>query len=166
MAIKFESIIAIPLGPSMSSLPQHMTLIWKNFFVRTTGWPGRSRTGFGWLDLGSSQGWWAASVATYCPIRIVEHSKTKNPNQVRDLLGHPVHGSTWKAFVNCISFKVRLNELFNKSLHGRSVASMSLWMTPCPSICQYSDMQHPAKLQINYSLYLGYKHVIFWKGLG
>ena len=34
----------------------------------------------GWvdLDLGSSPGWWAASVATYCPSRMVEHSKSKS----------------------------------------------------------------------------------------
>ena len=31
----------------------------------------------GWvdLDLGSSPGWWAATVATYCPSRVVEHTK-------------------------------------------------------------------------------------------
>ena len=34
----------------------------------------------GWvdLDLGSSLGWWAATVATYCPSRMVEHSKSKS----------------------------------------------------------------------------------------
>ena len=34
----------------------------------------------GWvdLDLGSSPGWWAATVATYCPSRVVEHSKSKS----------------------------------------------------------------------------------------
>ena len=34
----------------------------------------------GWvdLDLGSSPGWWAATVATYCPSRMVEHSKSKS----------------------------------------------------------------------------------------
>ena len=33
----------------------------------------------GWvdLDLGSSIGWWAATVATYCPSRMVEHPKSK-----------------------------------------------------------------------------------------
>ena len=32
----------------------------------------------GWvdLDLGSSPGWWAATVATYCPGRVVEHPKS------------------------------------------------------------------------------------------
>ena len=32
----------------------------------------------GWvdLDLGSSPGWWAATVATYCPSRMVEHPKS------------------------------------------------------------------------------------------
>ena len=31
------------------------------------------------LDLGSSPGWWAATVATYyCPSRMVEHSKSKS----------------------------------------------------------------------------------------
>ena len=34
----------------------------------------------GWvdLDLGSSPGWWAATVATYCPSRVVEHAKSKS----------------------------------------------------------------------------------------
>ena len=34
----------------------------------------------GWidLDLGSSPGWWAATVATYCPSRVVEHPKSKS----------------------------------------------------------------------------------------
>ena len=30
------------------------------------------------LDLGSSLGWWAAAVATYCPSRVVEHAKSKS----------------------------------------------------------------------------------------
>ena len=34
----------------------------------------------GWvdLDLGSSPGWWAATVAAYCPGRMVEHPKAKS----------------------------------------------------------------------------------------
>ena len=34
----------------------------------------------GWvdLDLGSSPGWWAATVATFCPGRMVEHPKSKS----------------------------------------------------------------------------------------
>ena len=34
----------------------------------------------GWVDLdfGSSPGWWAATVATYCPGRMMEHSKSKS----------------------------------------------------------------------------------------
>ena len=34
----------------------------------------------GWVDLnlGSSPGWWAATVATYCPSRMVEHPKSKS----------------------------------------------------------------------------------------
>ena len=33
----------------------------------------------GWVifDLQNSPGWWAATVATYCPSRMVEHPKTK-----------------------------------------------------------------------------------------
>ena len=30
------------------------------------------------LDLGSSPGWWAATVDTYCPSRMVEHPKSKS----------------------------------------------------------------------------------------
>ena len=42
----------------------------------------------GWvdLDLGSSPGWWAANVATYCPSRVVEHSKSKSTKP--SLRGH------------------------------------------------------------------------------
>ena len=34
----------------------------------------------GWvdLDLGGSPGWWAATVANYCPIRVVGHPKSKS----------------------------------------------------------------------------------------
>ena len=34
----------------------------------------------GWvdLDLGSSLGWWAANVATYCPCKIAENCKSKS----------------------------------------------------------------------------------------
>ena len=34
----------------------------------------------GWVDLdfGSSPGWWAAIVATYCPSREVEYAKSKS----------------------------------------------------------------------------------------
>ena len=41
---------------------------------------GASGLGLGWvdLDLGSSPGWWAASVATYCPNRMVEHPKSNS----------------------------------------------------------------------------------------
>ena len=34
--------------------------------------------GFVDLDFGSSPGWWAATVATYCPSRVVEHPKSKS----------------------------------------------------------------------------------------
>ena len=42
----------------------------------------------GWvdLDLGSSTGWWAATVATYCPSRVVEHLKSKSTKP--SLRGH------------------------------------------------------------------------------
>ena len=36
----------------------------------------------GWVDfdLGSSPGWWAATVATYCPSRMVEYPNLSQPN--------------------------------------------------------------------------------------
>ena len=42
----------------------------------------------GWvdLDLGSSPGWWAATVATFCPSRVVEHPKSKSTKP--SLRGH------------------------------------------------------------------------------
>ena len=41
---------------------------------------GASGEGLGWvdLDLGSSPGWWADTVATYCQSRMVEHPKSKS----------------------------------------------------------------------------------------
>ena len=42
--------------------------------------------GFVDLDLGSSPGWWAAIVATYCQSRTVEHPKSKSTNP--SLRGH------------------------------------------------------------------------------
>ena len=45
-----------------------------------TVWGVASCEGLGWvdLDLGSSPGWWADIVATYCPSRMVEHPKSKS----------------------------------------------------------------------------------------
>ena len=40
--------------------------------------PGGPTQGFVDLDLGSYHGWLAATVATYCPIRMVEHPKSKS----------------------------------------------------------------------------------------
>ena len=54
---------------------------------------GASGRTVGWVDseLGSSPGWWAATVATYCPSRMVEHSKSKSiPTQPYDQMPHPV----------------------------------------------------------------------------
>ena len=44
---------------------------------------GASGEGLGWvdLDLGSSPGWWADIVATYCPSRMVELPKSKSTQQ-------------------------------------------------------------------------------------
>ena len=46
---------------------------------------GASGEQLGWvdLDLGSSPGWWAASVATYCPSRMVEHPKSNSTQPSR-----------------------------------------------------------------------------------
>ena len=35
------------------------------------------------LDFGSSLGWWAATVAIYCPSRMVEHLKSKSTQPSR-----------------------------------------------------------------------------------
>ena len=42
------------------------------------GDPGGLAQGFVDLDLGSSPGWWAATVASYCPSRMVEHPTSKS----------------------------------------------------------------------------------------
>ena len=49
----------------------------------------------GWvnLDLGSSPGWWAATVATYSPIRMVEHIKYKSTQPRYSTTSHPVAGT-------------------------------------------------------------------------
>ena len=46
---------------------------------------GASGLRLGWveLDLGNSPGWWAASVATYCPSRMVEHPKSNSTQPSR-----------------------------------------------------------------------------------
>ena len=41
--------------------------------LNSTVWASGLQLGWVDLDLGSSPGWWAASVATYCPSRMVEH---------------------------------------------------------------------------------------------
>ena len=67
---------------------------------------------FGWvgLDLGSSPDWWAATVATYCPSRMVEHSKSKSTqprykvfnHQSRPVLIHItcILNYEWHMFIN------------------------------------------------------------------
>ena len=44
---------------------------------------GGLRLGWVDLDLGSSPGWWAATVVTYCPSRMVEHPKSKSTQPSR-----------------------------------------------------------------------------------
>ena len=46
----------------------------------------------GWvdLDLGSSPGWWAATVATYCPSRVVKHPNPSQQNPIYGDMGHHV----------------------------------------------------------------------------
>ena len=46
--------------------------------------------GWGDLDLVSSLGWWAATVATYCPCRLLEYRKPKTTTQVHNHLTNPV----------------------------------------------------------------------------
>ena len=48
----------------------------------------------GWvdLDLGSSHGWWAATLATYCPSRMVEHPKSKSAQPRYSTPAYMVHG--------------------------------------------------------------------------
>ena len=46
--------------------------------VGVQGDSGGLRLGWVDLDLGSSPGWWASTVATYCPSRMVEHPKSKS----------------------------------------------------------------------------------------
>ena len=45
--------------------------------------PGGLAQGFVDLDLGSSPGWWATTVATCCPFRMVEHPKSNSTQPSR-----------------------------------------------------------------------------------
>ena len=57
----------------------------------------------GWvdLDLGSSPGWWAATVATYCPSREVEHPKSKSTKPSSRRHGTPCSYSTLASTLHC-----------------------------------------------------------------
>ena len=46
--------------------------------IHVQGGAGGLAVGWVDLDLGGSPGWWAATVATYCPSRMVEHYKSKS----------------------------------------------------------------------------------------
>ena len=61
----------------------------------------------GWvdLDLGSSSDWWAATVATYCPSRMVEHPKSKSiePSPPGD--GSPCKTLRARAGTSCVEWR-------------------------------------------------------------
>ena len=59
-----------------------MTAVTKTEFSVQSGASGE-RLGWVDLDLESSPGWWAASVATYCPSRMVEHPKSNSTQPSR-----------------------------------------------------------------------------------
>ena len=46
--------------------------------VISTGWPISLVTKSRWLSSDSSDSWWAATVATYCPGRMAKHPKSKS----------------------------------------------------------------------------------------
>ena len=66
----------------------------------------------GWVDfdLRCSLGWWAASVATYCPSRMVEHLKMKQPNPT---VRQPESSCTSLTF-HCLRYLIRKIELFGR----------------------------------------------------
>ena len=80
------------------------------------------------LDLGSSPGRWAATVATYCPSRMVEHPKSKSTQ--------PRSSSTWEALYNEI-----FGEGEEENLTGRhwSVIKtpVSSWNGSMYILCQF-----------------------------
>ena len=49
-----------------------------SYIVRVQGYSSGLDMGWVDLDLGSSPGWWAATVAAYCPGRMVENPKSKS----------------------------------------------------------------------------------------
>ena len=71
------SMLPGPAVPGCCLVSFH--ILWAILSTSTLqGDSGGLRLGWVDLDLGSSPGWWAATVATYCPNRMVEHSKSKS----------------------------------------------------------------------------------------
>ena len=54
-----------------------------HFSIQSASGASGERLGWVDLDLVSSPGWWAASVATYCPSRMVEHPKSNSTQPSR-----------------------------------------------------------------------------------
>ena len=64
----------------------------------------------GWvdIDLGSSPGWWATNVATYCPRRVVEHSKSNSTKP--SLRGHGTPCTMWGVHSRWAAWLSRMND--------------------------------------------------------
>ena len=68
-----KPVVARGLGRPLASLGHHVLLLSSSPHCLLQSGASGERLGWVDLDLGSSPGWWAASVATYCPSRMVEH---------------------------------------------------------------------------------------------
>ena len=88
--LDFEAFYFKPLSsPGLSKAKVHKIMLWKT----CTGWHISWRTALGWLWFGMFQGWWTATVATYCLSRPGELPKSKS-TQLR---------STWRCVALCVS---------------------------------------------------------------
>ena len=73
--IKFQTYREMQLNLMSENEVFHVLFVpyWKK-----QGVPCPRRPGLGWLRFEEFPGWWVATVATYCPSRVVENSKSKS----------------------------------------------------------------------------------------
>jgi len=130
----------------------------------------------GWvdLDLGSSPGWWAATVATYCPSRVVEHSKSKSTKPSPRAHGTPctVHGRclVWlvggqKRSATQPDYSLLTIGYLPLSLHKKgpiTILTFSILRYEDPIHCHHMQPQTDAKCRPNYSHILNNTIRIFY----
>ena len=100
--------------------------------LHVQGHPEGQRPGLGWLHLVSSSGWWAATIATYCLSRMVEHCKSNQdqPNSAPRSSRSP----SSSVATHAISVEIYLvHDIFIKTNF------MKICMNYCTDVPTYSD---------------------------